>query len=203
MFNINKVYTKTGDAGETGLGRGGRIGKDHSRIESYGTIDELNSIIGLVRHFNSKKEQSVKRDKFDLILANIQQRLFDVGAELATKPDFKKEDSLTLKESNTLWLENVIDEMNEDLEPLTSFILPGGGIVNSFLHQARTVCRRAEREIVRLNREEEIGPHVLPYVNRLSDALFVFGRWVGAAMGEDETLWQPGMNDPDDWKWND
>jgi cob(I)alamin adenosyltransferase len=149
-----------------------------------------------------RKEESVKRDKFDLILANIQQRLFDVGAELATKPDFKKEDGMTLKEHNVLWLENVIDEMNEDLEPLTSFILPGGGIVNAFLHQSRTVCRRAERDIVRLSREEEIGPFVLPYVNRLSDALFVFGRWVGAAMGEEETLWKPGINDPDDWKWN-
>ena len=202
MFNINKVYTKTGDYGETGLSRGGRIGKDHSRIKSYGAIDELNSIIGLVRHFNSQKKESVKRDKFDLILANIQQRLFDVGADLATKPDYKKNENLTLKKSNVLWLENVIDEMNEGLEPLNSFILPGGGIVNAFLHQSRTVCRRAEREIVRLSRDEEIGPNILPYVNRLSDALFVFGRWVGDAMGEEETLWQPSINDPDDWNWN-
>lgn len=201
MVRIGKVYTKGGDKGETSLGHGGRIPKDHPRIESYGTVDELNSILGIVRFYNLEKPRSVRRDKLEIILHNIQQKLFDLGSELATKPDLKNKHSLSISEENVNWLESVIDAMNEDLLPLNSFTLPGGGAVNSFLHQARTVCRRTERQILRLSREEDLGPSVLPYVNRLSDALFVMGRWVGSNFGEKEFLWEPGQKDPDDWDW--
>ncbi len=200
MVRITKVYTKTGDKGETGLVGGRRLPKDHPRIEAYGTVDELMSLIGLVRCFNEQKEPSVRRDKFEVILQAIQQKLFDMGSQLATYPGDEYEGQVKLKESDVLWLEEVIDAMNEELSALTSFILPGGTPVNAFLHQARTVCRRAERETLRLSRQEEIGEWVVPYLNRLSDALFVFGRWCSATLGETELLWKPGKGTPD-WKW--
>lgn len=201
MVRITKVYTKTGDKGETGLVGGARLPKDHPRIEAYGTVDELGSIIGIARTFNSQKEPSIRRDKFDLILQAIQQKLFDLGSELATAPGDEYEGQIKVEATDVAWLEEVIDAMNAELQPLKSFILAGGSPLNAFLHQARTVCRRAEREILRLRAIDTIGEQVVPYLNRLSDALFVFSRWVATTMGETEILWEPGADSPD-WKWD-
>lgn len=200
MVRITKVYTRSGDTGDTGLVGGTRIPKDAPRIESYGTVDELNSIVGLCRSFLAQKEASVRRDKLDLILEAIHQKLFDLGSELATLPGDEYEGQITLQPEDADWLEEVIDAMNEELEPLRSFILPGGTPLNAFLHQARTVCRRAERDVIRLSREDPVNPEVVKYLNRLSDFLFVAGRWVTATLGEQETLWQPGKAQPE-WEW--
>ena len=202
VVRINKVYTKEGDNGETSLGRGGRVSKDHPRVEAFGAVDELNSILGLSRCANLKKPESARRKKLDFIFKNIQQKLFDLGCELATNPDKINHQKLTITEKNVIWLERIIDAMNEELQPLDSFILPGGGELNSFLHQARTVCRRAERRIITLNRKDKTGPWVLPYINRLSDALFVFSRWTAVHLEESEFLWVPGNTDPENWKWD-
>jgi cob(I)alamin adenosyltransferase len=201
MVKINKVYTRTGDRGNTSLVGGRKVPKDHLRVEAYGTLDELNAQLGLVRWANALKAPAARRDGFDRILGMIQQRLFDLGAELATHPDDAYAGQITVQAADVSWLEQVIDRMNAELPSLNSFILPGGGQVHAQLHVARTVCRRAERVLVALAREEAVGEQVLPYVNRLSDALFVFGRWVAATLGERETLWQPGMAYDDSWQW--
>ena len=192
MVRITKVYTRTGDAGTTGLVGGRRIAKDHLRLEGYGTVDELNSIVGLCRTFLAQKETSVRRDKLDLILEAIQQKLFDMGSELATLPGDEYEGQVTLEAADADWLEEVIDAMNEDLEPLRSFILPGGTPLNAFLHQARTVCRRAERAVIRLSREDTVSPEVIKYLNRLSDLLFILARHANRDQGD--VLWKPGAN---------
>ena len=200
MVKINKVYTRTGDEGETGLVGGRRIAKEHLRIEAYGTVDELNSVIGLSRSFLAQKKNSLHRDKLDLILEAVQQRLFDIGSELATLPGDEYEGQVKVKEADTQWMEEVIDLMNEDLEPLKSFILPGGTPLNAFLHQSRTVCRRAERAILRLHRGETVSASIRTFINRLSDFLFVCGRGVAVTLNEEEVLWVPGKPLPD-WKW--
>src|SRR5262245_46680732 len=196
MVKINKVYTRKGDAGNTQLVGGRPIPKDHPRVEAYGTVDELNTVLGLVRSFNSHAAASAggnaaRREGLDRLLQAIQQRLFDLGAQLATMPGDEYEGQVLVKAADVTWLEQVIDTLNEELQPLNSFILPGGGATTAFLHQARTVCRRGERLIVALARKEPVGEHVVPYLNRLSDALFVLSRWVTATLGETELLWQP------------
>lgn len=201
MVRITKVYTRTGDTGDTGLVGGRRLPKDHPRVEGFGTVDELNSCLGLVRSFNAQKPPSIRRDKFELILQAIQQKLFDLGSELATLPGDEYPGQVQLEAEDARWLEDVIDAMNSELQPLQSFILPGGTPLNAFLHQARTTCRRAERAVLRLHREEPINPAILQYLNRLSDALFVMGRWVTAKLDEQELLWQPGASRPD-WRWS-
>ena len=201
MVRITKVYTKTGDKGQTGLVGGRRLPKTHPRIEAYGTVDELMSVIGIARCFNSQKEPSTRRDKFEVILQAIQQKLFDIGSELATYPGDEYEGQVKVGQEEVHWLEAVIDAMNKELSPLTSFILPGGSPLPAFLHQARTVCRRAERAVIRLSEEEPIGESIVPYLNRLSDALFVFGRWVSATLGETVVLWEAGKAIPD-WHWD-
>ncbi len=200
MVKINKVYTRTGDGGDTGLVGGRRLAKTHPRIEAYGTVDELNSTIGLVRSWNAAKEPGVRRDKFELILQAVQQKLFDMGAELATYPGDEYQGQVLMTDADAGWLEEVIDAMNEELPTLRSFILPGGSSMNASLHLSRTVCRRAERCVLRLAEIESVNPAVIAYLNRLSDALFVFGRWVSATMGETEILWQPAKGYPD-WRW--
>tara|TARA_B100001996_G_scaffold89875_1_gene66677 strand:+ start:1420 stop:2025 length:606 start_codon:yes stop_codon:yes gene_type:complete len=200
MVKITKVYTRTGDTGQTGLVGGKRLPKDHPRIESYGSVDELNSVIGLALSFLAKKGASKRREKLGLILEAIQQKLFDIGSELATLPGDEYEGQITLQAENVVWLEEIIDAMNEELQPLKSFILPGGTSLNAFLHQARTVCRRAERDILKLNQIDLVNPEIIKYINRLSDFLFVAGRWVTETLGETETLWQPGKSSPD-WSW--
>ena len=200
MVKITKVYTRTGDSGQTGLVGGKRLPKDHPRIEAYGTVDELNSVIGLALSFLSQKEASKRRGKLELILEAIQQKLFDTGSELATLPGDEYEGQITLQAEDAEWLEEIIDAMNDELQPLKSFILPGGTSLNAFLHQARTVCRRAERDILKLNQIDLVNQEIIKYINRLSDFLFVAGRWVTETLGETETLWQPGKSSPD-WSW--
>jgi cob(I)alamin adenosyltransferase len=201
MVQINKVYTRMGDGGQTQLAGGMSVSKDHPRVEAYGTVDELNCLIGIVRNFNSELPESDRTAKFEIILQVIQQRLFDLGSYLATKPGVAGIDKTEWISGDINWLEEVIDKMNEELPALTSFILPGGKSLVSFIHQSRAVCRRAERLIISLAREEEVEPSVIAYINRLSDALFVFGRWVNINLGENEILWEPGKTLDPDWKW--
>ena len=200
MVKITKVYTRTGDSGQTGLVGGKRLPKDHPRIEAYGTVDELNSLIGIVLSFLEQKKASKRSLKLKLILKAIQQKLFDMGSELATLPGDEYEGQVNLQPEDVNWLEEIIDAMNDELEPLKSFILPGGSTLHSFGHQARTVCRRAEREVIRLNQVDLVSPEIIKYLNRLSDFLFVSGRWATETLGEKETLWEPGKNAPD-WNW--
>ncbi len=196
MVRITKVYTRTGDKGETALVGGKRVPKDSPRIDAYGTIDELNSIVGLARVFNEESLDAGEAHQFlDGVLCQIQDELFDLGSELATPPEFFKEGMYRVSESEIDRIEKSIDRCQKDLEPLKSFILPGGGRIGAYLHQCRTVCRRAEREILRLSRSEEINSCVLKYVNRLSDLFFVLSRWIAKQTGEPEYLWQRGLQE--------
>jgi cob(I)alamin adenosyltransferase len=194
MVRITKVYTRTGDTGSTRLVGGKKVAKDAARIAAYGTIDELNSVVGLARVFNDDLKQELPvAEQLDDIFRQLQNELFDLGSELATPSDFSYEGMFRVSEQEVKSLERLIDSCQKDLEPLNSFILPGGGKVGGFLHQARTVCRRAERDILRLSREEEVSPWPLTYVNRLSDLLFVLSRWVSHKLGEPEYLWERGL----------
>jgi cob(I)alamin adenosyltransferase len=191
-MRITRVYTRTGDGGQTGLVGGERVDKDHARISAYGTVDELNSVLGLVRVFNRSSgapEAAVAR--IDACLDVVQNELFDVGADLATPATSRWEGMHRVGGDEVDRLERWCDAFNEDLGALREFILPGGGAVGAFLHQARTVCRRAEREVVALMREDEtVGDGCMRYLNRLSDFLFVLGRWAAQAAGEPEVYWR-------------
>jgi cob(I)alamin adenosyltransferase len=191
---ITRVYTRAGDKGDTALVGGRRVPKDSPRIEAYGTIDELNSIIGLARAFNAEqKKPSQKSHWLDEVLRRLQNELFDLGSELATPAESFYEGMFRVGTEQVTALERLMDECQKELTPLKSFVLPGGGRVGGFLHQARTVCRRAERRVLELSRAEDIGEWPLKYVNRLSDLLFVLSRWVGKHLGETEYLWQRGL----------
>ena len=192
-IRITRVYTRSGDKGETGLVGGKRVPKDALRIEAYGTIDEVNSIVGLARVFNSEPPANPVRDRIDDILKGVQNELFDLGSELATPPEAFYEGMFRVGAEDVKALEQLMDDCQKDLEPLQSFILPGGGRVSAFLHQCRTVCRRAERIVLRLGREEDIGPWPLRYLNRLSDLFFVLSRWIAKQSGEPEYLWERGL----------
>lgn len=193
-IRITKVYTRTGDKGETALVGGKRVAKDSARIDAYGSIDELNSVLGLARAFNEEKLNAASANQFlDRVLRQIQDELFDLGSELATPHDFSYDGMYRVGQNEVKKLEEIIDECQKDLEPLKSFILPGGGRIAAYLHQSRTVCRRAEREILRLSRAEPLAEWPLKYVNRLSDLLFVLSRWIGKQTGEPEYLWQRGL----------
>ncbi|HIE65024.1 MAG: cob(I)yrinic acid a,c-diamide adenosyltransferase [Nitrospira sp.] len=190
-MRITKVYTRTGDKGRTHLAGGVAIAKDHLRIETYGTVDELNAIVGLVRAFIEDLPEKVSKGKpLDEELHRIQDRLFDVGAIMATAPDKIGKNTPEITAEEVRHLETLMDDCQKELEPLKEFILPGGGKVAAFLHQARTVCRRAERLSVRLNREESVPEGALQYLNRLSDVFFVLGRWIALADKAPETLWK-------------
>jgi cob(I)alamin adenosyltransferase len=198
-ISITRVYTRTGDRGETALVGGRRVAKDSPRIAAYGTIDELNAAVGLARVFNAERlaTRGAKRERhrwLDEVLRKIQNQLFDLGSELATPPDAAYEGMFRMGEGEVTELEKLMDHCQKDLAPLKSFTLPGGGRIQGFLHQARTVCRRAEREVLALSRVEPIGDWPLRYVNRLSDLFFVLGRWVGKHMGEPEYLWERGLS---------
>ncbi|MGH7927260.1 MAG: cob(I)yrinic acid a,c-diamide adenosyltransferase [Candidatus Binatia bacterium] len=194
MVRITKVYTRTGDKGQTALVGGKRVPKDSPRIDAYGTIDELNSIVGLARVFNEERLDQGETHRFlDRILRQIQDELFDLGSELATPDDFSYDGMYRVGEGEVKKLEQIIDECQKELEPLKSFILPGGGRISAYLHQCRTVCRRAEREILRLSRAEPLDEWPLKYVNRLSDLFFVLSRWISKQTGEPEYLWQRGL----------
>lgn len=177
-----KIYTKTGDEGQTALFGGKRLPKSHLRIECYGTVDELNSFLGLVR--DSTADEHIRE-----VLFEIQNRLFDLGANLATDPS-KNLPIPALANSDIQLLENEIDAMEEVLPALKNFILPGGHVAVSQCHVARCVCRRAERLVVALNMEEPVEPMVLQYLNRLSDFLFVLSRKIGQQVGATEVIWK-------------
>jgi cob(I)alamin adenosyltransferase len=179
MARLTKIYTRTGDKGDTGLVGGQRVSKDSPRIWAYGTVDELNSAIGLARAFKPDK-------KTDTVLAGIQNDLFHLGAELATPGQSR----VRITKAQIVALEKLMDECNAKLGPLREFILPGGTPVAAQLHVARTICRRAERFCVRLAREEKIEVLVVSYLNRLGDALFVLARWANKKQGVKEALWK-------------
>ena len=189
---LNRIYTKRGDTGETSLAGGQRVAKDSLRIESYGTIDELNAFIGAA--CLSADELIPRNPRFSLlsvILRRVQHELFNLGSILATKAEDVHPKQARITETEVRRLETEIDAMNDELVPLRSFVLPGGSRLNVDLHICRTICRRAERILVALAREEEIPPEAVRYINRLSDALFVFSRWANHILPAPEILWEP------------
>jgi len=194
MVRITKVYTRTGDKGKTSLVGGTRVPKDSLRIEAFGTIDELNSVVGIARSLNEERLLSSEAHRFlDVVLRQIQDKLFDLGSELATPPECFHPGMYRVGAHEVEKMEQLIDECQKDLGPLDSFILPGGGQIGAHLHHCRTVCRRAEREILRLSRLEQIGEWPLKYFNRLGDLFFVLSRWINKQSGEREYLWQKGL----------
>jgi cob(I)alamin adenosyltransferase len=183
---LSRIYTKGGDQGKTSLGDGTRVAKHTARVAAYGTVDEANAAIGLARlHVEGEA---------DLMLARIQNDLFDLGADLCRPgADFDDPQVLRVRESQVERLEHEIDAMNESLQPLRSFVLPGGTAAAAYLHLARTVTRRAERLVVELAEAEAVNPAALHYLNRLSDHLFVLSRWLNDK-GSRDVLWVPGAN---------
>jgi cob(I)alamin adenosyltransferase len=193
-ISITRVYTRTGDQGDTALVGGARVPKDSPRIEAYGTVDELNAIVGIVRTLNEERlAEGEHHRRLDEVLRVLQNELFDLGSELATPPDAEYEGMVRVGDAEVSALEALMDECQAELSPLKSFILPGGGRISAFLHQARTVCRRAERDVLRLSRVEPVREGAVRYLNRLGDAFFVLGRWAGKRMGEREYLWERGL----------
>ena len=193
MVVLNRIYTRTGDDGTTSLGSGARRKKYDLRVEAYGTVDEANAVIGLVRlHTAGDATLDAALDK---ALGRIQNDLFDVEADLCLAEKGPGGARLTVTEAQVAWLEVEIDRLNVELEPLKSFILPGGSPASAYLHLARTVCRRAERLMVELKDRpgEEVSPPSLKYINRLSDYLFVAGRYAHDK-GARDVLWAPGQN---------
>ncbi len=177
---LSKIYTRTGDSGTTGLGDGSRVLKDGARIETIGTIDELNAHVGVL--LACTLPELARED-----LSGIQHALFDLGGELCIPGH------VAIGETDVRWLEQRLDDFNADLPPLKEFILPGGTPAAAQCHVARTICRRAERSLVALSRQEQIGPQALAFVNRLSDYLFVLARVLARAEGGSEVLWQHGL----------
>jgi cob(I)alamin adenosyltransferase len=193
-IRITRVYTRTGDRGETALVGGKRVPKDAARIEAYGTVDELNAALGLARAFNAERLAEGEGHRWlDETLRRLQNELFDLGSELATPEDAVYEGMHRIGDGEVRELEKLIDHCQKELPPLKSFVLPGGGRIGAALHQARTICRRAERDILRLSRAEPLAEGPLRYVNRLSDLLFVLSRWVAKRLGEPEYLWERGL----------
>lgn len=190
-MRITKVYTRTGDAGKTRLAGGQQVWKDSLCVEAYGTIDELNAVVGVVRVMNADAQSgNPAASQLEEELRWAQNKLFDVGSILATAPGQTFKNMPQIAAQDVTRLEKLIDRCQKDLEPLKEFILPGGGKVSGFLHQARTVCRRAERLCVALSKVEPIDPIIIKFVNRLSDTLFVLARWVAKTQGEPEFLWE-------------
>jgi cob(I)alamin adenosyltransferase len=177
---LTKIYTRTGDDGTTGLGDGTRVPKDHARVEAFGTVDELNSVIGLLL-------SETPGNELRATLTRIQHTLFDLGGELCIPG------RSVIAEAQVTGLENVLDQLNANLAPLKEFILPGGAHTAALCHLARTVCRRAERRVYTLSRSEPVSPATLKYLNRLSDLLFVLARTANQASGTPDVLWQPAQ----------
>jgi cob(I)alamin adenosyltransferase len=199
MVRLTKIYTRTGDTGTTRLVGGQIVPKEDLRIESYGTIDELNSILGLARDAMTRSSISEEHQgALESFFQATQNNLFNLGSDLATRIEDRWEGMPLINGKDTTALEQYIDTWNSVLTPLESFVLPGGNEVASQLHLARTVCRRAERRIVALGKQEELGKDVIPYVNRLSDTLFVLSRYVIYLCGDDELLWQPRVGETSD-----
>ncbi len=189
MVVLNRIYTRTGDDGTTSLGSGARRKKYDPRVDAYGTLDELNAVVGLARL------HAANHPVLDAALGRIQNDLFDVEADLCLAEKGPGGARLTVTDAQVAWLEGEIDKLNADLAPLKSFILPGGSAASAWLHLARTVCRRAERIMVALMDQpgEEVSGPPLKYVNRLSDYFFVAGRYANGK-GVSDVLWQPGQN---------
>jgi cob(I)alamin adenosyltransferase len=186
MVYLSRIYTKTGDTGDTALGDGTRVPKDHPRVAAYGSVDELNSILGLLL------AQQADLPEVEL-LQSIQNELFDVGADLCAPlpPKSEVDKRLRIRPHQAERLEKAIDRLNASLQPLKSFVLPGGSLAAAWCHLARTVCRRAERDVVTLARTEPVNPQVIIYLNRLSDFLFVLARVLNSN-GSLDVLWVPG-----------
>jgi len=198
-MRITKVYTRTGDAGKTRLAGGQQVWKDSLRVEAYGTVDELNASVGVVRVVNADTMGGHEQARqLEEELRWIQNKLFDIGSILATSPGQTFKNMPQVTGADVIRLEKLIDRCQKDLEPLKEFILPGGGKVSGFLHQARTICRRAERLCVGLSREEPVDPSIIKFVNRLSDTLFVLARWVAKTQGEPEFLWERNVQNAKD-----
>ena len=194
-IHINRVYTRSGDSGKTSLVGNVRVDKDCQKLESCGTVDELNCLVGEVRTAITEKggglDESVRQD-FEALLRTVQNRLFDLGSILATPAGHRYAGMPKITDHDADELEREMDRMQESLEPLNSFCLPGGTAPNALLHHCRAVCRRAEREILRLAREEEVDKRLLKYVNRLSDLFFVMARYAAKKAGAPEYLWEFG-----------
>jgi cob(I)alamin adenosyltransferase len=185
---LNRIYTKTGDQGQTHLAGGQRVSKDSARIECYGTVDELNAFVGMAAISAGESVPELAP-----ILRRVQHELFNLGSILATRPEDVHPKQARVTEAEVRQLEMEIDRMNADLAPLRSFVLPGGTRLNTELHACRTICRRAERLAVTLARDEAIPAEAIQYLNRLSDAFFVWSRWVNHVLGVPEVLWEPNQ----------
>ena len=189
-IRINKVYTRTGDAGKTRLIGGEERWKDNVRVEAYGSVDELNAEIGLCREL-VKETENEKFGSLIWLLKSIQNELFNLGTQLAAAKGSEPEKLPQLSDNAILKLESEIDTANESLLELTSFVLPGGSVINAQFHIARNICRRAERRVISLSKKENIDSINIRYLNRLSDALFVWSRWVSNIIGDEENIWDP------------
>ncbi len=185
MVQLTRIYTKGGDKGTTSLGTGKRVPKHDLRVEAYGTVDEANAAIGIARLHTSSDA--------DATLARIQNDLFDLGADLCAPEGDGAKERLRIVEAQVERLEQEIDTMNAELAPLNSFVLPGGSPASAYLHLARTIARRAERDITRLAETEPVNPAAIRYINRLSDHLFVLARYENDK-GANDVLWKPGAN---------
>jgi cob(I)alamin adenosyltransferase len=191
---INRVYTRRGDQGETSLAGGQRVAKDSPRIEAYGTVDELNAFLGAARV--TAEELAVAENRLTplvKILLRVQHELFNLGSILATLPGDVHPRQARITDADIARLESEIDSMNAEMPALRSFVLPGGSRLNAELHICRTVCRRAERVLIAAGRNEPVPPETVRYLNRLSDALFVWSRWASHATSASETLWDPNQ----------
>jgi cob(I)alamin adenosyltransferase len=189
MVRLTRIYTRGGDTGQTSLGDGSRVAKQSSRVEAFGTVDEANAAVGVVRLHTGQLDDGVEADA---MLARIQNDLFDLGADLCTPEEGRRgEGALRIVAAQVKRLEREIDAMNAELQPLNSFVLPGGSAAAAHLHVARTVTRRAERLVCALAAEEKVNPEAVKYLNRLSDHLFVLSRRLNGN-GAKDVLWQPG-----------
>lgn len=191
MVRLNRIYTKAGDGGETRLVGGQKVKKSSPRLEAYGTIDELSGCLGLARVALAAPGAPAGAAELENVLRRIQNELFNLGSDLATLPEDRHPQQPLIELRHITALEGEIDAWNASLPELRSFVLPGGGLVAAQLHVARTVCRRAERRTVTLAATEPVGPHVIAYINRLSDALFVMSRHAARLYNEPEPLWEP------------
>ncbi len=198
MPKRTRIYTRTGDDGTTGLVGGGRIKKNALRIETYGTVDELSSAVGLARAALRPSIPILPRAaRLDRWLAWTQDILFNLGSELATLPKDRRETTPRIQSGDVTALERAIDAAQLEIEPLTNFIHPSGSLPGAYLHLARTICRRAERLVVTLREQDEgVSAEALRYLNRLSDALFVWSRWINDALGIPEYPWDPSSSPP-------